>query len=200
LLEHDQLGFDPIATLTPPVGTTPIPDTVLTQTPAKGTKGHTGEKVTLVYLSPASNLPVPSVVGDTPQVAGSDIATAGLTVNSTDTNMCSNTESSGLVMDTVPVAGSLVPAGTSVKLTVSTGPCQVSVRNVVGDTQSEATSTLLAQGLQASYSPDPNAVCAAGLAQTVTGQTPSAGSLAPYGSTVDLLLCQLTPTTTQSTG
>jgi len=198
LLEKRQLGFDPIATSTPPSGTSPIPDTVLSQTPAKGTNGHTGEKVTLIYLSPSANLPVPSVVGDTVVAASSAITSAGLTPNPTEGHMCSNTESSGLIVATVPVVGSLVAPGTSVKLDVSSGPCAVVVRNVVTDTQSAATSVLVGQGLQPVYSPDPTIVCALGAPQTVTTQTPTAGTQVPYGSTVNLTLCQFTTPTSTS--
>ncbi|HEY5103958.1 MAG TPA: Stk1 family PASTA domain-containing Ser/Thr kinase [Acidimicrobiales bacterium] len=192
LLIKDQLGFNPIATSTPPLGQSPIPDTVLSQTPAKGTKGHTGEKVTLIYLSPTSKLPVPSVLGDTAPAAAAAITSAGLTYNSTVSRVCSNTASAGLVVASVPAVGTPVAPGSSVKLVLSSGPCQVVVRNVVGYTQSAATSTMVGQGLQPTYTPDPTIVCALGAQQTVTSETPSAGTQVPYGSGVTLTLCQFT--------
>jgi len=153
----------------------------------------------LIYLSPSANLPVPPVVGDTAPVASSDITSAGLTYNPTVGHMCSTTgQASGLVVATVPVVGTLVAPGSSVKLVLSSGPCPVVARNVVGDTQSAATSVLVGQGLQPVYSPDPTIVCAVGAPQTVASQSPAGGTQVPYGSTVNLTLCQFTTPTSTS--
>jgi serine/threonine-protein kinase len=194
-LNAAQLGVTEIPTTTPPEGSSYIPDTVLTQSPAKGTPGHTGEKVTIVYLSPQTKYPVPPVVGDTTLDADGILTRAGLIVNSTGNHACSNTYTSGLVVGTNPPVGSLVIAGNSVTLIISSGPCQEAVPGVLNDTQSQATSVLQAQGFVASFTLDPTAVCAPGAQATVATETPVGGALAPYGSTVNLTLCQAGLTT-----
>jgi serine/threonine-protein kinase len=189
MLKNDKLGVHVDFVSTAPSGTA-IPDTVLSQTPTQGTKGRTGDVVTLSVLAAGTKYSLPPVVGDTVAGAASTLTTSGLTVNPTESHACSNTYAEGLVVSTVPVEGSLVIAGDSVKLVVSAGPCQQVVPGVVGDTESEATTALQAQGFLASYAPDPVAVCVPGAEPTVTGQTPIAGGSATYGSTVDLTLCQ----------
>jgi serine/threonine-protein kinase len=98
----------------------------------------------------------------------------------------------------VPVAGSLVTANSVVRLLISSGPCTVYVANVVGDTESAATNALQGQGLQPNYTTDPTAICQPGAPQTVATQSPAAGAPTPYGSTVNMTVCQTTVTTTPS--
>jgi len=194
-LKSLKLGFNPIQTLTPIANTVPIPGVVLTQSPAKGTQGHTGESVTLVVLSQTAKLDIPAVVGDTTQLAGTDLGTAGLTVSSTQRRACSNTYATGLVVGTVPGVGTPVSPGSAVVLVTSSGPCQEPVVGVLNDSQSVATSQLKAQGFLASFTIDPVALCNPGAPATVASENPAGGALAPYGSTIDLTLCQVTPTT-----
>jgi len=191
-----KLGFNPIETPTPPAGTNPIPGVVLTQSPAKLTQGHTGETVTLVILSPTALLDVPGVVGDTTQIASADLGTAGLTVSSTQRSACSNTYAVGLVVQTIPAVGTPVSPGSAVILEKSSGPCQEPVLGVLNDSQSAATAALKALGFLASYTIDPIALCSPGAPATVASQNPAGGALAPYGSTINLTLCQLTTTPT----
>jgi serine/threonine-protein kinase len=190
ILDLAKLGVNTIYTTTAPAGKSPIPDTVLSQSPGVGVKGHTGEVVTIVVLSADSKYPVPSVQGDTSVAAASSLTSAGLVVNSTSAHTCSNTIASGLVVDTNPPRGSLVIAGDTVQLILSSGVCQEVVPGVINDTQSQATTALQKYGFLASYSTDPTAVCSPGAVQTVASENPVGGTLAPYGSTVDLTLCQ----------
>jgi len=83
-------------------------------------------------------------------------------VNPTGSRSCSNTIASGLVITTVPVAGSLVTSGEVVKLVLSSGYCPVVVPTVINDTQSAATAALQQQGLLASFSFDPTNICTPG--------------------------------------
>ena len=59
----------------------------------------------------------------------------------------------GYVIGTSPGSGRPVADGSSVTLTISSGPGQVSVPNVVGQSQSDATSTLTGAGFHVAVSP-----------------------------------------------
>jgi serine/threonine-protein kinase len=169
-----------------------IPGVVLNQTPPVGTKTHTGVEVLLYVLSSNATYPLTSVNGLTQVAAGASLNKQGLSPSPNVRHSCSNTITSGLVVSTVPVAGSLVTANSVIKLIVSSGPCQAVVPNVVGDTESVATSALQAQGLVPNYTADPTAVCQPGSPQTVATQDAAPGSSVTYGSTVNLTVCQIT--------
>ena len=169
-----------------------IPGIVLNQTPALGTKTHTGVEVLLYVLASNATYPLTSVNGLTQVAAGASLNKQGLSPSPNVGHTCSNTITSGLVVSTVPVAGSLVSANSVVRLIVSSGPCNVYVANVVGDTESAATSALSGQGLQANYTADPTAVCPPGSPQTVVTQSPQPGTSTPYGSMVSMTVCQVT--------
>jgi serine/threonine-protein kinase len=186
---------------TPTASGNTIPNTVLSQTPPFGTKVRTGDKVTLTVLAPGSKYNMPDVGGETQAGAASTLTTAGLSVNPAVTRTCSNTVSTGLVVATVPVAGSLVTSGESAKLIISSGFCPVVVPTVINDTQSAATAALKQQGLLASYTTDTTNICTPGTPAIVTSQSAQGGTSVTYGSTVDLTLCDSTsnigpPTTT----
>jgi serine/threonine-protein kinase len=190
MLQSLKLSFTVIDAPTAPGN--PIPDTVLSQTPLPGTKDRTGDKVTLTVLAPGSKYPMPSVGGETQAGAASNLTTAGLSVSPTVSRTCSNTVASGLVVSTVPVAGSLVASGDGVKLVISSGFCKVVVPTVINDTQSVATSALQTQGLVPFYTIDTTNICTPGTPAIVTSQSAQGGTLVTYGSTVDLTLCDST--------
>jgi serine/threonine-protein kinase len=185
-----KLLFTPLYVATGPSGS--IPGVVLNQTPSAGTKTHTGTSVILYVLASNAKYPLSSVDGLTQVAAGSSLTRQGLSPSPTVGHSCSNTVTSGLVVSTVPVAGSLVTANSVVKLIVSSGPCPALVPNVVGDTESAASSALQAQGLVPNFTADPTAVCPPGSPQTVATQDASPGSSVTYGSTVNMTVCQIT--------
>jgi beta-lactam-binding protein with PASTA domain len=190
MLQTLHLSFTVIDT--PTASGNAIPNTVLSQTPLFGTKVRTGDKVTLTVLSPSSKYDMPDVSRETQAGAASTLTTAGLSVNPTGTRTCSNTVSSGLVVATVPVAGSLVTSGESAKLVISSGFCPVVVPTVINDTQSAATAALQHWGLLASYTIDTTNICSPGTPAIVTSQSAQGGTSVTYGSTVDLTLCDST--------
>lgn len=196
-LSHMQLSY--VVSYTSNAQAGQIPDIVLSQSPIVGTKTQTGSTVTLVVLAPNTQYPLTSVDGLSQVAAGAKLTQQGLLPSATVGETCSNTVARGLVVSTIPVAGALVSANSTVKLIVSSGYCQVVVPNVVNDTVAEASAALSAQGLSPQYSTDPVNVCPAGAPQTVTTETPSGGSSATYGSTVDLALCQNDTVPTTST-
>ena len=187
MLQSLKLSYRVIDTPTAPPGS--IPNIVLVQTPLPGTKDRTGDVVLLTVLSPGTKYPMPDVGGETQPGASANLTTAGLSVSSTVTRTCSNTVASDLVVATVPVAGSLVTSGDGVKLVISSGFCPVVVKMVINDTQSAATAALRQQGLLASFTIDTTTVCTPGTAAIVTSQSAPGGTSVPYGSTVDLTLC-----------
>ncbi|MBW7865663.1 MAG: PASTA domain-containing protein, partial [Candidatus Hydrogenedentes bacterium] len=107
---------------------------VTSQQPAGGTSATLGSTVTLTVSSGPCTIAVPNVVGQTQAAATAALTGAGLTAGAV-TNQCSNTVAAGRVISQTPAAGAVIVPGTAVALTVSTGPCNVTVPNVVGQTQ-----------------------------------------------------------------
>jgi beta-lactam-binding protein with PASTA domain/tRNA A-37 threonylcarbamoyl transferase component Bud32 len=191
-LTAQKLGFRPLYVETAPSGN-PVPDQVLSQSPPAGTKVQSGNVVVLTVLAPSAKYQLTDVDGESQVGATSALTAQGLAVNPTIGSACSNTVHSGLVLSTVPVAGSMVTQGSSVKLIVSNGPCQVVVPNVMGFTEAAASAAVSAPnvGLQPSYSVNPADPCT-GSQPVVDAQSDLPGSSATYGSTIDLSLCMET--------
>jgi eukaryotic-like serine/threonine-protein kinase len=86
---------------------------------------------------------------------------------------------SGDVISLEPASGTSVPYGSTVTVTVSTGPPTTTVPNVYGDTVTQATNTLQGDGLTVSgVQGNPNG--------TATGTVPSGGTTVPTGSSVQI--------------
>jgi serine/threonine-protein kinase len=185
------LGLVPKVTFTTTATGGVLPGQVISQVPAGGAKANTGDTVNLVVLSQSANFPVPDVSGQSPTTAAANLGAAGLTVASTSASKCSNTVPTGMVVYTVPAAGTQVASGTSIQLVLSSGVCNVIVPNVVGLSQSAATAALTAQGLLSIFNTDtnPGDCPTTGTGDTVFSQVPTAGAPAPYKSTVNLQYC-----------
>ena len=119
---------------------------MISESPTAGTNVNVGSAVNLVVSSGPAQVAVPNVVGDTQAAATTAITGAGLVVG-TVTQQSSSTVALGDVISESPVAGTSVNVGSAVNLVVSSGPAQVSVPNVVGDTQAVATSAINGVGL-----------------------------------------------------
>src|SRR5262249_24573750 len=89
---------------------------------------------------------VPNVVGLTQPAASDAIVAAGLVVGVVTTSP-SATVPSGSIISQNPAAGAPVAAGAAVALVVSSGPAQVAVPNVVGLTESAASTAITNTGL-----------------------------------------------------
>src|SRR6184192_469545 len=111
---------------------------VISESPPAGTKVASGSPVNLVVSSGPAQVAVPNVVGQTQAAAASAITGAGLTVGAV-TMQSSSTVASGSVISESPPAGTKVASGSPVNLVVSSGPAQIAVPNVVGQTQAAAT-------------------------------------------------------------
>jgi eukaryotic-like serine/threonine-protein kinase len=169
--------------------------TVLSTDPAANSLVKKGDTVTLKVAvgAPVSKVTVPSdLTGITSQDATALLQARGLTA--TIVKKASATVQNDYVISTNPSSGTKVDTGSAVILTVSSGPANVPVPSVVGDTQAQAYTALAQAGLNVgSINPQPSSQ-AAGL---VTAQNPGAGAQIPPGSNVNLQVSSgPAPTTT----
>jgi beta-lactam-binding protein with PASTA domain len=122
---------------------------------------------------------VPTAISqsDTYQDALVLLQAAGL--NGTEAYASSSSVPSGDVISLEPPSSTSVPYGSTVTVTVSTGPPTTTVPNVYGDTVTQATNTLQDDGLTVSgVQGNPNG--------TATGTVPSGGTTVPTGSSVQI--------------
>ena len=138
----------------------------------------------MVSSGPAQ-VAVPNVVGQTQAAATTSITGAGLVLG-TVTQQSSSTVATGKVISESPAAGTQVNTGSAVNLVVSSGPAQVAVPNVVGQTQAAATTSITASGLvlgtvtTASSTTVPSG--------SVISETPTAGTQVSLGAAVNLTI------------
>jgi eukaryotic-like serine/threonine-protein kinase len=169
-------------------------DVVLTQDPAAQATVPIHTVVVLTVPHPSADVTISDVEGDSPTQAGNILGAQDLQVGSQSTQ-CSNDQQQGNVSGTQPAAGSKVPRNSTVNLIVSSGPCNVVVQGVVGDSQGTATSDLTGQGL--TVSANPTATCDPGQNGNVVDQNPSGGTQVTLPATVTITVCNSsTPTTT----
>ena len=158
---------------------------VVSHTPPAGAEVMPGSAVALVVSKGRQPLTVPNVVGETQSVAFSAIQAAGLTVGAVS-EQHSDSVPSGKVISQNPAADTEVLPGSAVALVISKGPRPISVPDVVGQSQSAATATLVAAhlilgALTQAYS----ATVAVGM---VVSQDPAPGSEVLSGTPVSLVV------------
>jgi serine/threonine-protein kinase len=172
---------------------------VTNTSPAAGRKVNANSTVTLTVSSGPAAVTVPNVNGDTySQAAAAINAVNGLSVAG-QTLEASSSVPSGSVIATSPAEGSSQPPGTAVTIFVSSGPANVNVASVVGQSQASATSTLQGQGLQVSTTTASSSVCNGPNSPgpgNVASQNPSAQTPVSSGSTVTIAVCSSSSTTT----
>ncbi len=128
---------------------------------------------------------VPDVMGMPQSNANSAITNAWLTVGEV-AETCSNQYPSGYVLAQDPPAGTTVEIGSSVSLTLSSGPCPVSVPNLVSMTTVEAETSLASvQLILGNITEQCNNEIPTG---RVVSQTPNAGEQVYPGSKVDIVV------------
>ncbi|HKD87548.1 MAG TPA: PASTA domain-containing protein, partial [Streptosporangiaceae bacterium] len=132
----------------------------------------------------SSGVPVPSVAGDTEQVAQQAIVQAHLTVGPVK-QQPSNTVPKGHVISTSPSAGTTEPKGTSITIIESSGPSVhlKSVPPVTNMKRAEAVNTLTQAGFKVHVI---RATSAGYAPNTVVTESPQAGTQAKVGSTVTI--------------
>jgi eukaryotic-like serine/threonine-protein kinase len=161
--------------------TTVAPDAVVSQSPAPGTQARKGMEVDVVLSAGKPMVAVPSVTGlDLPSASGR-ITAVGLTVGMV-TQQSSATFPAGTVVSERPSAGTEVTVGATVDLVISSGQASLTVPDVRGSSQADATSLLLSAGLKVAVAK----VFSTQPAGTVISESPAPGSSVPSSSTVTL--------------
>jgi beta-lactam-binding protein with PASTA domain len=163
---------------------------VMGQAPAAGTRLMAGSAVNLIVSTGPAPVAVPNVVGSSLSAAQAALSASKL-ASGTVSLQASTLVAAGLVMAQSPGAGASVLPGSSVALTVSSGPPPATVPSLAGKTQGAATAALSAAGLvvgQVTTATSPSA--AAGL---VIGQSVAAGASMPAGSAVNLVVSSGAP-------
>jgi serine/threonine-protein kinase len=120
---------------------------VIDQSPRGGIRTDEGSTVTLTVSQGPGDGTVPTVKGDTLEVAKKAIRRAKLKVGRV-VQQASATVAAGQVISTSPAAGATPQLGTPVDITVSTGPPKVAVPNVVNESESAAKAALQAAGFK----------------------------------------------------
>ncbi len=169
------------------------PGTVISTDPAGGALVKKGDTVTL-KVAAVEKVAVPAGITQTTLNSAQSLLTAaGLT--STVNNVQSN-QPAGTVLAASPSPGTKVPKGSSVTLTVSSGPADVRVPPLVGLSSTQASNVLGQAGLNLgniSQAPSPSN---AGL---VISSSPSVGTSVKPGSSVDIVVSSGPPPTTTTT-
>jgi serine/threonine-protein kinase len=149
--------------------------------PPGGQKAPKGSKVRVNVMSGPQQVAVPSVVGDSLAAATAALHNAGFNVNPTAQD--SNAPQYQVIHQN-PSPGSTEPKGSTVDVTFSNGPPQVSVPDVVGYTSQQAVQALEAAGFKVSQ--QTLAVSDPSQNNIVQQQNPAGGSQAPKESTVTI--------------
>lgn len=142
----------------------------------------------LAYAATSANKSggtVPDVTGKTVEQATSALESAGYTVG-TQTQVYSDTVSSGSVVSTDPAAGTKEASGSKVNLNVSKGKEQVEVPDLSGLTADAAKAALTKLGLTATAGTSQHSDTVT--VDTVMSQTPAAGSKVDKGTSVTYVL------------
>jgi len=139
--------------------------------------------VAYAILGGGSSHSVPQVNGLSLPQAEHAITQAGLKY--TVEPQSSDTVPKNFVINTSPPNGNVVPAGSSVKIIVSTGPKMVTVPDVKHDPLAEAENKLKNAGFQVSQQTSTNTTAPP---NTVVKQDPTGGTKAKFGSTVTIFV------------
>jgi eukaryotic-like serine/threonine-protein kinase len=137
-----------------------------------------GSTITLVPSQGHAPVNVPSIPADyTFSEAQAAIQAVGL--SATQVSASSASVPAGEIISTSPASGQPAPFGSTVTVTVSSGPPTVVVPFVQGDSVTQATTVLTNAGLVVnSVSGNPN--------RLVTGTNPPSGTTVPTGSTITI--------------
>ena len=147
--------------------------------------------VTLTVSLGKAMVAIPDESGRDPTIAANDLGNLGLKTKPAFES--SDTVQQGLVTRTDPSANSQVALGSTVTIYESTGPTQVTVPSVIGDTLQQAATALASAGFKVSSSNGPLPTPTGN--GTVISQSPNAGTKAAKGATVNVVIGTFTPPT-----
>ena len=154
------------------------PGFVFKQDPAAGSKLAKGGTVTIWSSTGPPKVAVPDVKGQQWPQAQQNLTNAGFV----PVEHIVPGDTKGQVTATDPTAGQKAPKGSKVRVNVMSGPQQVAVPSVVGDSLATATTALHNAG----FNVNPTYVDSSATQNQVVHQNPAPGSQEPKGSTVDL--------------
>ena len=161
--------------------------TIAWQSPVAETMLPQGAVVRLGVSAGTPLVSMPDVADLDVGLARQVIEAAGLHLTRTDT--VHQDPPLGTVVGTTPAAGTMVRAGDSVSVTISSGPSSVAVPDLVGLTVGAARERLAAAGLRVGALTQQFA----GIAGTVLAQRPASGELVTRESGVDLTISGTMP-------
>ena len=155
---------------------------VLAQEPESGEEVVEGTVVLLRVSKGAEKVTVPNVLDQTESSARAELEQAGFEVQVLQAP--SDNTAEGLVSDQAPDAGEKVKKGSTVQITVSSGPQTVTVPNVEGQDEDSATQELEDAGFEVKVEEQPtDDPLQDGI---VLNQDPEPNTKAPPGSTVTI--------------
>jgi eukaryotic-like serine/threonine-protein kinase len=166
--------------------------TVIGQDPLGGQKVNEGSTVQLKVSTGPGSTVIPSVVGLSATSAKQRIKQAGLKLGQVQSE-ASDTIAAGHATRTDPTSGSSEPVGTAITLFISSGKAKVAVPNVVGETESQAKSTLTGLGFQVTSNTQQSTTDKPG---TVISQSPAANTQLTKGAGVTITVAQAPPPAT----
>jgi eukaryotic-like serine/threonine-protein kinase len=176
-------GLRPV--LSPTASASVSSGTVIGESPSHGTLVDKGSSVSVLVSTGPGSQALPDVTGKRASDAVKILRAKGF-VPKTE-SQSSETVAKGLVISTDPAPSTEVQLGGTVTVLVSSGPTQVKVPNVSGETQAQAAAALAGVGLKAVAQKREVAEPAAG---TVISQDPSAGSQLKVGGDVTIVVAQ----------
>jgi eukaryotic-like serine/threonine-protein kinase len=159
---------------------------VISQTPTQGSRVDRGTHVNIVVSSGPASAALGNVEGLTAAQALTQLRAAGF--KPTSKTQPSATVPQGRVIGTNPPAGTELQVGSPVAVLVSSGPAQVHVPDVIGESQAAAEAALAAAGLTLG-----TVTHQAATGQTVgnvLSQAPRPGASLPAGGSVNLTVAQ----------
>jgi beta-lactam-binding protein with PASTA domain/tRNA A-37 threonylcarbamoyl transferase component Bud32 len=159
---------------------------VVAQNPAANEVVPEDSEVVLKVSKGQQTASVPNVVGQSQSEATANLQAAGFKVQSVSSP--SDTVASGVVISQNPDGGTEATKGSTVTITVSSGPSSATVPNVVGEQQQTAQDDLQNAGFHVKVEHVP--VSDPTQDNVVQDQDPTGGSSAPKGSKVTIFVGQ----------
>ena len=159
---------------------------VTSETPAPGQSIRKGGQVSVTVSTGKPQVAVPSLVGVPLATATTQLDSAGLVVGTVDHQNSDNIQTDAVISST-PAAGTQVAVGTSINLVVSSGKKTVTVPDVRGQSQANATAALNNAGLKVQTG---TAYSSSQPAGDVISQSPAQGTVVGVGSTVTIQVSQ----------
>ena len=160
-------------------------DQVIAQDPEPTTRLEEGSEVALTVSDGPGLRGVPNVEGLTGKEARERLVEAGFEVRVR--REPSDEVEPRMVIESVPGPGAQVEVGSTVTIVVSSGPEQVTVPDVVGDSLGEARSALEGEGLNVDVVREESGDAEPG---TVLGQDPAGGTEVDEGATVTITVAE----------